>query len=132
MPTVRDVIAAAAAIAKETGRKVRAYQADTGDDAAVIKGVAAILADFGHIDILVNNAAQPGGQAKPPKLTEITDDFFWADINIKVLGYIRVSRAVAPHTRSEPEEEMLSERDPAAAGDIDDVLGFLVVVIQLP
>lgn len=89
--------ATAAEIASETGRKARAYPADTGDDAAVKKVVADILADFGHIDILVNSAAAPGGQAKPPKLTEITDDAFWGDINIKVLGYLRMARAVAPH-----------------------------------
>jgi NAD(P)-dependent dehydrogenase (short-subunit alcohol dehydrogenase family) len=89
--------ATAEALAKETGRKVRAYPIDTSDDATVTKAVAAVIADFGRIDILVNNAAQPGGQAKPPKLTEITDDYFWADVNVKVMGYIRMARAVAPH-----------------------------------
>lgn len=96
----RDMVAAnatAKAIADETGRNVRAYAADTGDDATVVKAVAAALADFGTIDILVNCAAKPGGQAKPPKLAEITDDAFWDDINVKVVGYLRMARAVAPH-----------------------------------
>ena len=38
--------------------------ADTGDDAAVKKMVAEVAAAFGRIDILVNCAAQAGGQAQ--------------------------------------------------------------------
>ncbi|PZC45210.1 MAG: NAD(P)-dependent dehydrogenase, short-chain alcohol dehydrogenase family [Chloroflexi bacterium] len=55
-------------------------------------------AEFGRIDILVNNAAQPGGQAKPPTIDEL-DEVFWQDMNVKVLGYLRCARAVAPHMR---------------------------------
>ena len=33
-------------------------------------------AALGRLDILVNCAAQPGGQAPPPKLAELTDDLF--------------------------------------------------------
>src|SRR5207302_1887700 len=52
---------------------------------------------FGHIDILVNCAAQPGGMAPPPKLAEITDEAFYSDVNVKVMGYLRCAREVAPH-----------------------------------
>jgi NAD(P)-dependent dehydrogenase (short-subunit alcohol dehydrogenase family) len=52
---------------------------------------------FGRIDILVNCAAQPGGQAPPPKLAQITDDAFYSDVNVKVMGYLRCAREVAPH-----------------------------------
>ena len=48
------------------------------------------------IDILVNNAARPSGQAPPPKLADITDELFWDDMNVKVLGYLRCAQAVAP------------------------------------
>jgi NAD(P)-dependent dehydrogenase (short-subunit alcohol dehydrogenase family) len=89
--------AAGAEIAKATGAKVEAYSTDTGDDAAVKKTVADIASAFGRIDILVNCAAQPGGQGKPPSLTEITNEHFWADMNVKVMGYLRTSREVAPH-----------------------------------
>jgi NAD(P)-dependent dehydrogenase (short-subunit alcohol dehydrogenase family) len=89
--------AAAAEIAKATGRKVVALQADTGDDASVKAMVAAAVAALGRVDVLVNCAAQPGGQAKPPSLAEITNEHFWADMNVKVLGYLRTAREVAPH-----------------------------------
>ena len=59
--------------------------------------VADVVAAFGRIDILVNCAAQAGGQGKPPSLTEITNEHFWADMNVKVLGYLRTAREVAPH-----------------------------------
>ena len=77
--------------------KVLQFSADTGDDAAVKKMVADVVSALGRIDILVNCAAQAGGQAKPPALGEITNEHFWADMNVKVMGYLRTAREVAPH-----------------------------------
>ena len=96
----RDKTALAAAakeVAGNSGVKVLDISSDTGDDAAVKKMVADVVAAFGRIDILVNCAAQAGGQGKPPSLTEITNEHFWADMNVKVLGYLRTAREVAPH-----------------------------------
>jgi len=84
-------------IAQETGRTLRAYSADTGKDDAVRGAFAQITKDFGRLDILVNAAAQPGGQGPPPKLMEITTEDFWSDVNVKVLGYLRCAREAAPH-----------------------------------
>ena len=95
----RDLEAAtatASAISSETRRTVKAYAADTGKDEAVRAAVAAIRSDFGRIDVLVNSAAQPSGQAKPPTLSEITDEMFWSDVNVKVMGYLRMAREIAP------------------------------------
>jgi NAD(P)-dependent dehydrogenase (short-subunit alcohol dehydrogenase family) len=93
----RGALDAARAEIAGAGVKVEAYSADTGDDAAVRTMVAEAVSAFGRIDILVNCAAQPGGQGKPPALGEITNEHFWADMNIKVMGYLRMSREVAPH-----------------------------------
>jgi NAD(P)-dependent dehydrogenase (short-subunit alcohol dehydrogenase family) len=54
-------------------------------------------AALGHLDILVNGAAQPGGQGPVPKLADVNNDLFWADMNVKVMGYLRCARQVAPH-----------------------------------
>jgi NAD(P)-dependent dehydrogenase (short-subunit alcohol dehydrogenase family) len=89
--------AAAGEIARAANVKVRTYSTDTGDDAAVKKMVSDAASEFGRIDILVNCAAQPGGQGKPPSLGEITNEHFWSDMNIKVMGYLRTSREIAPH-----------------------------------
>jgi NAD(P)-dependent dehydrogenase (short-subunit alcohol dehydrogenase family) len=87
--------AAAAEIAAETGRAVKGFVADTGDDASVKTAIAGILDAFGRVDILVNCAAQPAGQSKPPSLPEITAEALWAEVNVKVMGYLRMAKEVA-------------------------------------
>jgi NAD(P)-dependent dehydrogenase (short-subunit alcohol dehydrogenase family) len=89
--------AAAAEIAAETASQVMAITADTGSDTSVKAMVVSALRELGGIDILVNAAAQPGGQTPPPKLAEIDDSVAWPDFNVKVLGYLRCIREVSPH-----------------------------------
>jgi NAD(P)-dependent dehydrogenase (short-subunit alcohol dehydrogenase family) len=84
-------------LAAETRRKVVGLTVDTSDDASVKALVAGAVAALGGLDILVNAAAKPGGQAPPPKLAEITDELFWSDVDVKVLGYLRTAREAAPH-----------------------------------
>ncbi len=95
----RDLAAAkatASGIAAKTGRPAFAYSADTGKDDDVRAAFSQIAAEHSRVDILVNCAAQPAGQGAAPKLAGITDEVFWADINVKVLGYLRCAREVAP------------------------------------
>lgn len=87
---------AAREISAASGRTILPLKADTGDDSAVKTMVTRALARFGRIDILINCAAQPAGQAKPPALADVTADALWADVNVKVMGYIRTAREVAP------------------------------------
>ena len=87
----------AAELAESTGRRIVPIVADTGSDESVKAMVEQAASSLGHVDILVNCAAQPGGQAPPPRLADITDDAFYSDINIKVMGYLRCAREVAPH-----------------------------------
>ena len=91
-----DLEATAAELHEETGRRIVALVMDSGDDESVAAAVQAATEKLGGIDILVNNAAVPMGQATPPKLADITTDAFWADVNVKVMGYIRTAQAVAP------------------------------------
>ena len=94
--------AAASELADETGSRVVPVVADTADDAQVMQAVAEAtrLLD-GGIDILVNAAAEPGGYAAPPKLGEISGEFFQREMDIKVMGYIRCARAVAPYMQAQ-------------------------------
>jgi NAD(P)-dependent dehydrogenase (short-subunit alcohol dehydrogenase family) len=87
--------ASGAEISGRVGRAILAVAADTGEDSSVKAMVAEVLAKFGRIDILVNCAAQPAGQAKPPALAEMTTEALWADVNVKVMGYVRTAREVA-------------------------------------
>jgi len=92
-PTV--LAAAAAELSAETGRRVVGVSGDTTrDDAVRIAVEQAVQQLGGGIDILVNAAAEPAGFAGPPKLGEISGEFFHAELDTKVMGYIRCAREV--------------------------------------
>ncbi len=95
--TIADLEITASDIAHETGRQVIPIVVDTGDDESVKHMVSETIGVMGRIDILVNCAAKPASSALPPKLSEVTDQYFWDDVNIKVLGYLRCAREVAPY-----------------------------------
>jgi NAD(P)-dependent dehydrogenase (short-subunit alcohol dehydrogenase family) len=84
-------------LAQETGRKIVPLVGDTGKDESAREFVAEAVHQLGRLDVLVNNAAVAGGQAPPPKLGDLTEDQFWADINVKVMGYLRCAREASPH-----------------------------------
>jgi NAD(P)-dependent dehydrogenase (short-subunit alcohol dehydrogenase family) len=81
---------AAQEVANVGGRRVIWAVADTGDDAAVRAMVASVTSQLGGVDILVNAAATPATRAP------FTDDDLEREINVKVRGYLRCARAVAP------------------------------------
>ena len=92
----RDILEAAAReIADETGRRIVPVPADTTSRESVEQMVDQVATAFGRIDILVNNAAVPGGLVQGP-LAEASDEALLLDINTKVVGYLRCARAVAP------------------------------------
>jgi NAD(P)-dependent dehydrogenase (short-subunit alcohol dehydrogenase family) len=88
--------AAAAELAAATDRRIVPLGVDTGDDESVRSMVAGAIDALGGVDILVNSAAKPLGQAAPPKLADVTAELFWDDMNVKVLGYLRCAQAVVP------------------------------------
>ena len=92
-----DLTATAAELVTETGRRVVGVTADTNSDDSVKALIEATVEALGGIDILINCAAKPGGQAPPPKLAEVTDALFFDDVNVKVLGYLRTAREAAPY-----------------------------------
>jgi len=77
-------------VARESGRRVIAVAADTGADASVAAMAGQVVAQLGGVDILVNAAATPATGAP------FTDDDLEGEINVKVRGYLRCARAVAP------------------------------------
>jgi len=94
------LVAAAAELATASGRRVVGVRGDTTSDEQVAAAVASAVAQLGGaIDILVNAAAEPAGFAAPPKLGEITGAYFHAEMDTKVMGYIRCAREVAPGMR---------------------------------
>jgi NAD(P)-dependent dehydrogenase (short-subunit alcohol dehydrogenase family) len=92
-----ELEATAKELAAETKRKIVALTVDTKDDASVRQLVAGAVAALGGVDILVNSAAMPAGQSKPPSLADVNDENFYADVDVKVMGYLRTAREAAPH-----------------------------------
>ncbi len=89
--------ATAAELHAETGRRFIAVPADTTDDASMKHMAEEVAAAFGHIDILVNSAATRGSSAPNRGLPGVSDEWFWPDMNTKVMGYLRCAREIAPY-----------------------------------
>ncbi len=92
----RDVLEDAAHdIAQESGRRVLPIQADLSraDDARTF--VATAARSLGRLDILVNNAGGPGAH----RFDGASDEIWQADLDVKLFGAIRCSRAALPYLR---------------------------------
>ncbi|MFC6010830.1 SDR family NAD(P)-dependent oxidoreductase [Nocardia lasii] len=88
---------AAAGIVREFGVRVIAVPTDTGDDEQVKALVARTVDELGGVDILVNSAATPWSAGPGGGVQATTDEIVRREVEIKVLGYLRTARAVAPH-----------------------------------
>ncbi|HEY8744353.1 MAG TPA: SDR family oxidoreductase [Chloroflexota bacterium] len=76
-----------------TDASVLPIAADIRLPEAIQRVVATTLREFGHLDILVNNA----GAASAGAFLTLPDEAYLDAWTLKVLGYIRLVRAVAPH-----------------------------------
>ncbi len=90
----------AAAIGQVTGGDPVPYvECDTRDRTSVEAMARTLVDRWGHIDILVNCAAQPGGLVFD--FGPEADEPLGADLDTKVLGYLRTCQAVAPSMRAQ-------------------------------
>jgi NAD(P)-dependent dehydrogenase (short-subunit alcohol dehydrogenase family) len=87
-----DVLAQAKADVGKAGTKVEAYSCDVADKAALQKTWDKVIADFGQVDVLVNNA---GASAAKP-FESVTDDEWETDFALKVWPAIRLCRLAFP------------------------------------
>jgi len=93
---VERIDAAVAELTAATGRRIVGCSCDTTDDASVAEMIAALAGALDGVDVLVNAAAMPGGITAPPRLADVTADALFAEVNTKVMGYLRCARQVAP------------------------------------
>ncbi|HUZ20815.1 MAG TPA: SDR family oxidoreductase [Acidimicrobiales bacterium] len=88
--------AAAAELSSASAGRVVAVTVDTRLDDSVREMVARVAAELGGVDILVNCAAQPAGQAPAPRYDEVRADYLLDEMDTKVMGYLRCVQAVVP------------------------------------
>ncbi len=81
----------ASEIASEYGVETLAIQCDITDTANVESAVDQVIAKFGRVDIVINNAGT--GAVGPAE--DITDDQFEHEMNIDLFGTFKVARACA-------------------------------------
>jgi NAD(P)-dependent dehydrogenase (short-subunit alcohol dehydrogenase family) len=87
---------AAHELRQATGAEVVGFVGDTATRDGVVGLVEAVAAKIGSVDILVNNAATPGGRLKGSNLGGVTRDDLLAEVDVKVLGYLFAAQAVVP------------------------------------
>src|SRR5690242_3524236 len=84
---------------RELGRRAAIYQADVTDDAACKQMVAAAMAEFGPIGILINNAGVGSASVGQPAVTEMSDAVLQKFLNAHVFAPLHLCRAVIPEMR---------------------------------
>ena len=82
-----------AAKVKALGRRVETYAMNVADGAAVGEAVAKVAADFGRIDVLVNNA----GITRDTLLIRMSEEDWDAVLDINLKGAFLVTKAVVKH-----------------------------------
>ena len=91
-----DVHSAAEKLRKEQGGAVTGYAADVTDEKRIREVIRAAIAEYGRIDILVNNAAVHG----PIGPLETTDAAAWRyALDVNLLGTVNMTRHLLPHFR---------------------------------
>ncbi|MGF1596013.1 MAG: SDR family oxidoreductase [Acidimicrobiales bacterium] len=93
--TLDEAVAAIGAEAPEV--TVRGYPCDVSDPAALARAHAAVVADLGDVDIVVNNAGTSA--AKP--FEDVTDDDWYHDFDLKFMAAVRLIRLCLPAMKAQ-------------------------------
>ncbi len=91
-----QALAAIAAHSDQSEAEARAESADVSTAAGVERVAARALSVWGRVDILINNA----GSAPSGDFYDLSDDAYHGAWDLKLLGYMRMVRAVAPQMKA--------------------------------
>jgi 3-oxoacyl-[acyl-carrier protein] reductase len=86
-----DWLSETAAAVKATGRKVVCYSVDVSDSEGVNEVVGAVVAEFGGVDVLVNNA----GITRDTLMMRMSEEDWDAVLNVNLKGTFLFTRAVS-------------------------------------
>jgi len=82
---------------EKEGRRCLLIAGDVKDSAFCKQAVEKTVAEFGHLDILVNNAAF---QEHADSLEDITDERLEETMKTNIFGYFYMARAALPHLKA--------------------------------
>lgn len=88
---------AAKAAARDLGPTHRGYACNVTDKAACEAAVASTIAEFGRVDVLINNA----GITQPVKTLGIDDKGYEAIMDVNLRGTLYMSQAVLPQMQAQ-------------------------------
>ena len=89
------------------GRKSAAYQADIADRATCEQMAEAAIADFGQIDVLINNAGLGSSHVDRPTITDATYEQIDLLLGANLMGPIHMSKALVPHLRAADRSDVI-------------------------
>ncbi|RKO19966.1 SDR family oxidoreductase [Pseudarthrobacter phenanthrenivorans] len=87
---------------------------DVSDNHSVEAAIAAVVEEFGQIDVLVNNA----GVGAQGSVADNSDEEWHRVFDINVLGIVRVTKAALPHLRQSPSASIINTCSIAATAGI--------------
>jgi NAD(P)-dependent dehydrogenase (short-subunit alcohol dehydrogenase family) len=91
-----DDAAMTADIVRSEGREALTIAGDVGDKAFCDRAIAEVIAKFGRIDVLVNNA----GEQHPDKdITDITEEQLKRTFQTNIFGMFFLTQAAMPHLK---------------------------------
>ena len=85
-----------AEIVRGEGRRALTIAGDVGDKAFCEKAVAQVIAEFGKLDVLVNNA---GEQHADKEITDITEEQLRRTFQTNIFGMFFLVQAAMPHLK---------------------------------
>lgn len=94
-----DELAKTVSLIGDTAVKIKTDVLDVSDEAAVYKYAEDVIAHFGHVDRLINNA----GKTLADNLTNVSIDDFKLIMDINFWGVVYGSKAFLPHLLKRPE-----------------------------
>lgn len=89
---------------------------DVSDDLSVRTGIDSVVAEFGGIDIVINNA----GIGAQGTVADNDDEEWHRVLDVNVLGMVRVTRAALPHLRKSSHAAVVNTCSIAAGAGLPD------------
>lgn len=112
--TSESAAGATASAVREAGSEAITVQGDVSESEAATEMVETVVAEFGGLDAVVNNA----GIVDPDRLTDLSDDQWERVLGTNLTGAFYVTRAAVPHLQPDGDVVFVSSIG-GTAGTVD-------------